>query len=476
MKFGPLDAILLNDYDSIRECFIRRGNCVSGREQNSIVVELWKGDGLLFLDYGDKWKSQNKFRHQAYRRIFKKDKLQQMAIEEGREMAKALRMQLRGEYIADGYSSGNYRKVTMNCKKNKCSCISLKANSNWTCLDPNKFAYQATSNVICRILFGRSFHRDEKEYCDILTETPIQARKSFAAFMCVFLVPFLKNVPPIRGIVNEALDLRWATFKIIREIVEDHVAHFKGIDDDSDFTDIFIDRIVNERGREDDDYFTYSQLHALLFDLFTAGIETSATTLLWTLLYLAKHPDLQNKLRCEIMELLKESGEQYTSNLSTLHLTRATIHEVIRVRPIITLGIAHQVKKDCEVMGFKFTKDAIVIPNIWSVHHDEKEFPNPEVFNPKRHINELGEFTPYNHMIGFSIGARQCPGKPIAEVNILCSLVQVLTNFEFRLPKVWNPRMKSYETASFDFRGINDQVLLPPKFWLQWRVIPKDIS
>lgn len=168
VKFGPLDAVLLNDYDSIRDCFVRRGNCVSGRDQNA-MVELWKGDGILFLDYGMKYKSQHKFCHHAFRHIFRKDKLHQMGLEEGREMANALKMQLRNEYVAEGYCCGNYRKATTNCRKNKCNCISIEADSDWKCLDPNIFAYQFSENIVCRILFGRSFHRDEKEYCDILT-------------------------------------------------------------------------------------------------------------------------------------------------------------------------------------------------------------------------------------------------------------------------------------------------------------------
>lgn len=307
----------------------------------------------------------------------------------------------------------------------------------------------------------------------MFTETPIQARKSFATFMTVFLLPFLKNVPPFRGIINEALELRWATFKMVREIVDDHVAQFEGIDENSDFIDIFIDRIVNKQEKDDDCYFTYSQLHALLFDIFTAGGETSATTLLWTLLYLAKHTDLQNELRREVVNLSTDSDEQGKSNLLKMHLTRATIHEVVRLRPIVALGIPHKVKKDCEVMGFKFSKDTIVMANLWSVHHDEKEFPNPEVFNPRRHFNESGEFNPYNHMVGFSLGARQCPGKSIAQIAMLCSLVQLLKHFEFRLPKVWNSRSKSYETAPFDFRGTSGQILLPPDYWLQWKEIPK---
>jgi cytochrome P450 len=35
-------------------------------------------------------------------------------------------------------------------------------------------------------------------------------------------------------------------------------------------------------------------------DLFSAGTETSSTTLLWALLYIAKFPDIQKKLQDEV--------------------------------------------------------------------------------------------------------------------------------------------------------------------------------
>lgn len=168
VKFGPMDAVVLNDYESIRQCYVRKGQFFSGREQNSLVVELWKGDGLLFLDYGNKWKSQNKFRHQAFTRMFKDDRLQRMAVNESRVMVKALKMQLRGEFTAEDCSFGNYKRVAMNCKKNECICTSSEADSNWTCVDPNNFAYRGSMNLNCRILFGRSFRSDETQYCKIL--------------------------------------------------------------------------------------------------------------------------------------------------------------------------------------------------------------------------------------------------------------------------------------------------------------------
>lgn len=292
--------------------------------------------------------------------------------------------------------------------------------------------------------------------------------------MTAFLIPVLKHIPPIRGIINEGLDLRWATFKMIREIVDEHVTHFHGVDENSDVIDMFIDRIVNEQGKDDDEYFTYSQLHAFLFDIFTAGAETSATTLLWALLYLARYPDLQNELRSEIVEFIGDSEDTCMSNLSKLHLTRATIHEVIRIRPIVTLSVPRKVANDCEVMGFKFTKDTIVMPNLWSVHHNEEDFPNPEVFNPRRYIDESGVFTPHSHVMGFSLGGRRCPGKPIAQCSLVCTLAQLVKNFEFRLPRVWNPKTQSYETAPFDFRGTNEQVLFTPEYWLQWREITEE--
>ena len=46
---------------------------------------------------------------------------------------------------------------------------------------------------------------------------------------------------------------------------------------------------------------------------------------------------------------------------------------------------------------------------------DPKYFPNPHEFNPKRFLNEEGNFVPNEHLIPFGVGKRYCLGQSLAE-------------------------------------------------------------
>ena len=72
--------------------------------------------------------------------------------------------------------------------------------------------------------------------------------------------------------------------------------------DESDLIHAFIERMNNSA--ESDGSFTGTtgvlNLKNLMVDLFIAGTETTSTSLLWLVLLLASHPEIQEKVQQEI--------------------------------------------------------------------------------------------------------------------------------------------------------------------------------
>ena len=60
--------------------------------------------------------------------------------------------------------------------------------------------------------------------------------------------------------------------------------------------------------------------------------------------------------------------------------------------------------EDIEYRGYKFKKGTCFIPNIYAVHFDPVTWPEPEVFNPSRHLTEEGKIIKREELITFSIG------------------------------------------------------------------------
>ena len=48
------------------------------------------------------------------------------------------------------------------------------------------------------------------------------------------------------------------------------------------------------------------------------------------------------------------------------------------------------------------------MPNIYAVHFDPVTWPEPEVFNPSRHLTEEGKINKREELIPFSVGMLHC--------------------------------------------------------------------
>ena len=76
----------------------------------------------------------------------------------------------------------------------------------------------------------------------------------------------------------------------------------------------------------------------------------------------------------------------------------------------------------------------LVIPNIWSIHHDPQYWkPDPNAYRPERHLNSEGHFKSSTHVIPFSIGRRKCAGGKVALRQLSIYLIQILRNFNVEL-------------------------------------------
>lgn len=71
------------------------------------------------------------------------------------------------------------------------------------------------------------------------------------------------------------------------------------------------------------------------------------------------------------------------------------------------------------------------MPQIGAINFDENLYPNPELFQPSRFLNNEGIFRNFEHLIPFGIGKRSCLGEALARTELFIILTTLLQNFEF---------------------------------------------
>ena len=95
-------------------------------------------------------------------------------------------------------------------------------------------------------------------------------------------------------------------------------------------------------------YIVDDQLVMTLTDLFIAGSETTATTLRWAVLYLIHNPEIQNRMRKEIDDVIGSSQIPSMTHKMSLPFSEAVILEVQRIGSIAPFSVVHAAKYDVQ--------------------------------------------------------------------------------------------------------------------------------
>ncbi|MFI1917910.1 cytochrome P450 [Nocardia sp. NPDC020380] len=187
---------------------------------------------------------------------------------------------------------------------------------------------------------------------------------------------------------------------------------------------------------DDGTAMTRGEIADELLTLLTAGHETTATTLAWTVERLRRHPDLLRRLVAE-------------ADVGGSELREATLVEVQRVRPVID-ATARKVRADSFQLGrWTLPKGQHVLVSIRLMHDNEELFPNPRAFDPERFLGvRPGTWT----WIPFGGGARRCIGASFATMEMNIVLRTLLR--EFTLTPTDAPDERAH------FRGV---ALVPAK-------------
>ncbi|KAI0295617.1 cytochrome P450 [Multifurca ochricompacta] len=167
--------------------------------------------------------------------------------------------------------------------------------------------------------------------------------------------------------------------------------------------------------------------------MYTAGFETTSTTLMWWTLAMVAFPQVQRRAQAELDAVVGRSRLPTFADAPHLPYVRAVVREVLRWRPPVPFGLPHAATEDDWYEGMFIPKGATCIANIWQCNHDRAIFgEDADDFRPERHLDEGGELLPgpietnQEGHLSFGFGRRICVGKYLANDTLFISTARIL--------------------------------------------------
>ncbi|KAI0293116.1 cytochrome P450 [Russula brevipes] len=214
----------------------------------------------------------------------------------------------------------------------------------------------------------------------------------------------------------------------------------------------------------------------LLGTLYTAGAETTATTLSWWALAMIAHPEFQRRAQDELDAVVGRSRTPTFADAPNLRYIQALVKESLRWRPALSLGIPHTMAEDDWYEGMFIPKGTICLANLWQCHSDPAYYGHDAAdFNPERFLDAQGNLTPGpmetrddgHNAYGF--GRRTCVGKHAANDSLFIHMATVLWATRLERARDENGKEMPLDTETpFDtgvvFRPLSYDCKITPRF------------
>ncbi|CAH1168151.1 unnamed protein product [Phyllotreta striolata] len=208
----------------------------------------------------------------------------------------------------------------------------------------------------------------------------------------------------------------------------------------------FLDLLINAKinGKVIDDKGIKDEVNTFLFE----GHDTIATSICFTLMLLANHKShqvlsfllllariffrqifFQDQIYEEICASLGDRNHNpEIKDLNELKFLERCIKESLRLYPSVP-QVARYLEEDTLVGGHLLPKNTPVHVHIYDVHRNERDWPDPERFDPDRFLPEnCAKRHPFA-FCPFSAGPRNCIGQRFAILELKAVLCGIIKNF-----------------------------------------------
>ncbi|CAI0554869.1 unnamed protein product [Linum tenue] len=222
--------------------------------------------------------------------------------------------------------------------------------------------------------------------------------------------------------------------RLTQAIMEEHTEARKKSGDTKQH---FVDALLTLKEKYD---LSEDTIIGLLWDMITAGMDTTAISSEWAMAEIIKHPRVQQKLHEEMDRVIGFERVMIESDFSSLHYLQCVVKESLRLHPPTPLMLPHRSNANVKISGYDVPKGSNVHVNVWAVARDPAVWKDPLEFRPERFMEEDVDMKGHDfRLLPFGAGRRVCPGAQLG-INLVTSMLgHLLHHFQWSPPEGVKP-------------------------------------
>ncbi|CAN8298673.1 unnamed protein product [Cochlearia groenlandica] len=298
--------------------------------------------------------------------------------------------------------------------------------------------------IIGRRLFSAGADHKAEEFRSMVTEMMALA----GVFNIGDFVPALDCLD-LQGVAGKMKRLHKRFDAFLSSILKEHET-MNG--QDQKHTDM-LSTLISLKGTDfdgDGASLTDTEIKALLLNMFTAGTDTSASTVDWAIAELIRHPNIMKKAQEELDSIVGRNRPINESDISQLPYLQAVIKENFRLHPPTPLSLPHIASESCEINGYQIPKGSTLLTNIWAIARDPDQWSDPLTFKPERFLpggEKHGVDVKGNdfELIPFGAGRRICAGLSLGLRTIQLLTATLVHGFDWELAGGVSPEKLNME-------------------------------
>ncbi|EGT31573.1 hypothetical protein CAEBREN_13437 [Caenorhabditis brenneri] len=398
---GPFPHISIADFDTNYEVFVKNGNHYKDRLLAPIFEHCNESHGLVFAN-GEIWAEMRRFTLLTFRNMgVGRDIHEDRVLEE-----------------IDG----------------RCAELDATAVDGKVVVNHGEFFELMVGSMINSLLVGKRFEEHNKPEFFHIRHLLHELNKYFTIFDMILPVWILKKFFPhryqrtkegmdeIANYVGRIAEKRFEDMKSGKYIVDE--------ENPKDFVDAFLAKMEKENKNGGHPAYTMKSLKFVLSDLWSAGHDTTATTLTSAFNQFANHPEVVKKIRTELMKITNNGSRPLSlQDRTETHYLYATIAEVQRHASILNVNFWKVSDGPTKINGYELDSGEILTAQVSALHANEDIFKNPKEFNPDRFLQNEKLIS---QLIPFGLGKRSCVGENIAKTNLYLMIGNLLLRYDIQ--------------------------------------------